>query len=239
MFFSDDVGIEFSAFSFVHILLFIGIILGSTLIFIFRKRIREWKHERQFAKTVAILAFVWELLLYLWYIVNGIWTPEHSLPIGLCAFVLYIGIFSLYFKNYKLFAVGYFWTWGAIASVLFPDIAFSYDRFRFYQFMLGHMNFFWMFLYMIFVYKWYPNWQDWKRSCITLSIIVLILIITSNITNANLMFMLRSDGTPFEIFEGYGYAVYLIGVISLSFIVIFIWFLPFMLYHRRNKKIEN
>ena len=237
-FFGDEVGIEFVSFGFAHILLFVFVILGTALIIIFRKQLRNWKHERKAMKIVAATALVWELGLYAWYIFNGTWTWEGSLPIGLCAFTLYIGIFALYFKKFQLFAVGYFWTWGAIASVLFPDILFSYDRYRFYQFMFGHVNFFLMFIYMIFVYKWYPTWDSWKRSCIALISIVFILIIASNATGANLMFMLESDGTPFEIFEGYGYALYLLGVISMSFGIILIWMVPFAIYHKRNKKVE-
>ena len=237
-FFGDEVGIEFVSFGFAHILLFIGVFIGATLIIVFREQIRNYKYERKIAKIVAVTALVWELGLYTWKIGNGIWEWADALPIGLCAFTLYIAIFALYFKKFKLFAIGYFWTWSAIASVLFPDILFSYDRYRFYQFMLGHINFFLMFVYMIFVYKWYPTWKSWKRSCITLSTIVVILIIASNATNANLMFMLNGDGSPFEMFEGYGYAVYLLGVVSMSFVIILIWMIPFAIYHKRNKKVE-
>jgi len=225
----------FEAFSFLHILLILFVFVGSLLIFVFRDKIRNYKHERTIAKTYAIVALLLEFSLYTWYVANGEWSWVHNLPIGLCGITLYIGIVSLYFKKYKLFAVGYFWTWGAIASVLFPDILHSYDRFRFYQFMFGHMSFFFMYLYMIFVYKWYPTWNDWKRSCITLTSIVVILIITSNVINENFMYMLNGDGTPFELFEQFGYIGYLAAVIGLSFTIIFIWFIPFIVFHKKNK----
>lgn len=233
-FFGDEVGIEFVAFNYIHIMLFVLIIIGASLIFIYRVKLRNWKHERLFAKTVAISAFVWELLLYLWYIVNGTWTWAHSLPLSLCAFTLFIGIYALYTKKYKLFAIGYFWTWGALASILFPDIPYSVDRFRFYQFIFGHMNFFFMYIYMILVYQWYPNWKDWKQSCLVLTTIVIVLIIASNLTGENLMFMLNGDGSPFEMFEQFGYIGYLIGVVTMSYAIIFIWFLPFVIYHKRR-----
>jgi len=235
-FFSNTVGRELSWFSIEHIALFVFVIIGAILIITFRTQIRNYKHERKVAKIVAIAAFLWEIALYLWMAGNGEYTIPHSLPIGLCAFTLYIGIFALYFKNFGLFEIGYFWTWGAIASILFPDILYSVDRFRFYQFTLGHINFFLMFIYMIFVYQWYPTWKSWKKSCITLTIIVFILIIASNITNENLMYMLNADDTPFSMFEGNGYFLYLLGVISMSFGIIFVWFTPFMLYHRKNNK---
>jgi uncharacterized membrane protein len=58
-FFGDEIGIEFVAFSFVHIMLFVLIILGIILILVFRSKLRNWKHERRFAKIIAISAFLW------------------------------------------------------------------------------------------------------------------------------------------------------------------------------------
>jgi len=68
-----------------------------------------------------------------------------------------------------------------------------------------------------------------------LSIIVVILIIASNVTGENLMYMLNGDGTPFEMFEQFGYIGYLVGVLTMSFGIILIWFLPFIIYHKRKK----
>ncbi len=234
-FFSDDIGLIFEPYNGIHLALILLVILGVVLIFRYRNSLRVYKYERRVAKIIAVSALIWEISLYAWFIGNGIWTVEHSLPIGLCAFTLYLAIFALYFKKYSLFAIGYFWTWGAIASVLFPDIPYSIDRFRFYQFMFGHLNFFFMYIYMIFVYKWYPTFSDWKKSCITLTIIVFILIATSNIFDINFMFMLNGAGTPFEVFEPFGYLGYLIGVILLSFSIIYIWYIPFMIYHKSHK----
>jgi hypothetical integral membrane protein (TIGR02206 family) len=184
---------------------------------------------------MAGFAFLWEIGLYVWKISIGETEWYNLLPIGLCAFTLFLGIVALFFKKYSLFEIGYFWTWGALASVLFPDIIFSYDRYRFYQFMIGHSFFFFMYIYMIFVYQWYPTLKSWRKSVIVLISITIILIVISNITNRNLMFMLESEGTPFSIFEGHGYFLYLAGVISLSFIICTAWYLPFLLFNKKSK----
>lgn len=236
MFFSDDVGRVFEPFSFLHILLFILIIAGIVLLYVFRERIRNHPKERYIAKGMALFALIWEFALYAWKLGNGFRDPVDILPIGLCAFTLYFGMFALFFKKKIVFEIGYFWTWGALASVLFPDITYSIDRFRFYQFMIGHMFFFFMYIYMIFVYQWYPTWKSWRKSVITLVSITILMIILSNLFQENLMFMLESDGTPFSMFEGHGYALYLIGVISLSFVIMTVWFTPFLI---RNKILKN
>ncbi len=239
-FFSDTVGIEFVSLGFLHIIVICIVILGVFLIYFYREKIRNLKFERKLAMGLAIFALIWEFAHYFWQIGNGIWTMEDSLPIGLCAFTLYVAIFAMYFKKFSLFEIGYFWTWGAIASILFPDILYSVDRFRFYQYMIGHSFFFFLFAYMIFVYKWYPTFKSFIRSCITLTLIVIILLITSHATGSNLMYMLNADETPFSMFEGNGYLFYITGVILMSLAIMFIWYIPFYFYNKRNqKKIEK
>ncbi len=233
MFFSDEVGHIFQPYSFLHFLLIVIIIIGIILLYLFQDKIRKYKHERLLAQSMALFALFWEFSLYAWKLYNGVRDPILILPIGLCAYTLYVGIFSLFFKNKTLFMIGYFWIWGALASVLFPDISYSYDRFRFYQYTIGHMFFFFMYIYMILVYKWYPTIKDLKKSIMTLSIIALLMIIFSNLLNENLMFMLNSEGTPFSMFEGHGYFIYLLGVITLSFIITSFMYLPFWIYHRK------
>ncbi len=233
MFFSDKVGIAFKPFGILHFSLFILIIAGVLLLYIFREQIRSFRYERRLAKGMALFALFWEFSLYAWHVGNGHYDWAEILPIGLCGFTLYLGMTALFFRKKAVFEIGYFWTWGAIASVLFPDISYSLDRFRFYQFMIGHMFFFIMYMYMIFVYRWVPTWTSWRRSVLALSAVTLILIILSNLTHRNLMFMLNSEGTPLSMFEGHGYALYLLGVIGLSVAVMAVWYIPFGFVNQR------
>ncbi len=235
MFFSDQVGLEFVPFGWLHILLLVLVIAGGVTIFLLRERIRSSPNERRIAIAMASFALLWELGLYAWKVGNGIWTWDDGLPLGLCGLTLYLAIAAIFFKRFGLFEIGYYWTWGAIASVLFPDIAYSVDRFRFYQFMFGHMFFFFMYLYMIFVYQWYPTWRSWRKSGVTLGIITVILIIAANVTNTNLNFMLEAEDTPLTMFEGGSYLIYLLGTISLSVAIMTVWHLPWMIYHRKQK----
>ncbi len=236
MFFSDEVGIVFEPFSFLHFVLFACIFAGIALIYFNREKIRNSKHERKIAIGMASFALFWEISLKIWQVAHGQDFFADILPIGLCAFTLYLGMFALFFKNRTTFTIGYFWTWGAILSVLFPDISYSVDRFRFYQFMIGHMFFFFMYLYMMFVYKWYPTAKNLIRSVLVLLIITLSLALISHLSNLNLMFTLNGDGTPFEMFEGNGYFMYLMHVILSALVFMTVWYLPFFFYWRKQKK---
>ncbi len=134
-----------------------------------------------------------EVSLQLWLVLNGNWTAKANLPVGLCSFSLYLGVFVMFTKNYKVFEIAYFWSIGGVISVLFPDILYGPDNFRYYNFLFLHMVFFFMYL-------------------------------------------LQPGDTPFGIFWGYGYAVYLIGCILLTMIVMTLWYAPLAIYHKYKAK---
>lgn len=226
-FFSATTGIPHQAFDVYHVASLALIVITVYLIYFFSKKLKSWEYEKAFRYTLGIFSIIWEIALHLWQYANGIWTWADSAPVGLCAFSLFMGIYVMFTKSYRVFEIGYFWAIGGVASILFPDIPFGPDRFRFYQYVLGHLVFFAMFMYMVFVHEYYPTWQSLKKAIIYLTVIVFAFIIPVNLlTDANFMFVMRADGTPFEIFEGHGYAIYISGVVALALAVMFVWYLP-------------
>ena len=121
--------------------------------------------------------------------------------------------------------------------MLFPDILFGPDRFRYYQFLLSHMNFFFMFMYMLFVHKYIPTFSSFKKSFVLLLGLVLIVIIPINFWwNANYMYLRTPGGTPFGIFYGHGYFLYALGCILLAMLVMIIYYLPIHFYNKIKAK---
>jgi len=226
-FFSNSVGIPLKPFDAYHLLSLGLIVLTVFLIYQNKDKLRTWKHEKTFRYSLGVFSILWEIALHLWQYGNGMWTWADSAPIGLCFFSLAMGIYVMFTKSFRVFEIGYFWAIGGVASILFPDIAYGPDRFRFYQYVLGHLGFFTMFMYMLFVHNYHPTAQSLKRSIIYLSAIVFVFVLPVNwLTGANFLFVIRADGTPFEIFEGYGYPLYLSGVVCLSLIVMYLWYIP-------------
>lgn len=237
MFFGKEVGIEFQEYGIWHLLPLLVIILGVLLIFIFRNKLRVSKHEKYFRYALAITAIVMEVSLHLWYIFNGTWSFPEQMPIGLCAFSLFMSIYVLFTKSWKVFEIAYFWSLGGLISVLFPDILYGPDRFRYYQFLLSHMVFFWSFMYMMFVHKFIPTNKSYAKSFWLLLATVLIVIIPLNFAwDANYMYLASPGDTPFGIFAGHGYLFYATGCIVLAMIVITLWYSPIWIYHQTQKK---
>lgn len=237
MFFSNQVGIQFEEYGLWHILPLAVITIGVILIYIFRKQLREYKHEKYVRYGIAIFAIIMEISLHVWKIANGIWHFPESMPIGLCAFSLFMSVYVLFTKSWKVFEIAYFWSLGGLISVLFPDILFGPDRFRYYQFLLAHMIFFWSFMYMMFVHNYIPNNKSFWKSFWLLLGLVLIVIIPLNFSwGANYMYLFEPGDTPFGIFAGHGYFLYATGCIILAMICITLWYSPIWIWRKINKE---
>lgn len=232
-FFSTTVGMQLQPFDVYHLTSLGLIVVTVVLIYLFRDKLRNWEYEKQFRYALGYFSIIWEVALHYWQAANGIWTWADSAPLSLCFISLVMGIYVMFTKSFRVFEIGYFWAIGGVASILFPDIPYGADRFRFYQYILGHLVFFVMFMYMIFVHRYHPSFQSLKQSVIYLTIICFAFILPVNLlTDANFLFLLRADGTPFEIFEGHGYAVYLAGVVTLAIAVMYLWYLPLKFFIR-------
>lgn len=237
MFFDKEIGIELTFFGPWHILQIFITIMVIFLIYRYRNQLRDYKHEKALRYSIASLLLLIELSLHLLNIYNNNWVFSHSLPLQLCTINIYASIIIFFTKNKKLFYIVYFWGFGAVLSVLFPDIFDGPDRYRYYQFFYAHMMFFWIYMYMIFVHDYRPKVKDFIRSCIVLFVLAVFIALPMNLLlNENYMFLIEPGGTPLELIYGYGAFIYLVGVIIVIFLVAVVWYSPIYLYLKRTEK---
>jgi len=234
-FFSHTIGIEFKEWGIYHFIPLVLVIVGVFLIYYYRKEIRESKNEKYFRYALGSLGIIAEITLQVWKASEGNYSLN-ELPIGICAFSMFMSIYIMFTKNFKVYEITYFWAIGGVVSILFPDILYGPDRFRYYQYVIGHVSFFFMIMYMLFVHDFIPSFSSFKKSFLLLLGIVLLFIIPfNNIFDTNFMYLLFPGDTPFEIFWGKGYFLYLLGSIVLSTIVMYAWYIPIMLYTKYKK----
>ena len=234
-FFSHSIGIQFKEWGIYHFVPLMFIVVGVFLIYYFRKEIRESKNEKYFRYVLGIFGIIAEISLQIWKVSEGNYILD-DLPIGICAFSMFMTIYIMFSKSFKVYEIAYFWAIGGVVSILFPDILYGPDRFRYYEYMLGHISFFFMIMYMFFVHDYIPTWNSFKKSFLLLLGVVLVFIIPfNNIFETNFMYLLEPGDTPFEIFWGKGYFLYLLGSILLSMVVMYVWYLPIVLYTKFKK----
>jgi hypothetical integral membrane protein (TIGR02206 family) len=234
-FFSHTIGIEFKEWGIYHLIPLLLIIVGVFLIYYFRKEIRDSKNEKYFRYAIGTIGILTEISLQIWKASEGQYVLD-DLPIGICAFSMFMAIYIMFTKSFKVYEIAYFWAIGGVVSILFPDILYGPDRFRYYEYVIGHVSFFFMIMYMLFVHDYIPTFKSFKKSFLLLFAVVVVFIIpVNNIFDTNFMYLLEPGDTPFEIFWGHGYFLYLLGSIVLSMIVIYIWYLPIVLYTKYKK----
>mgnify|MGYP000880558827 CR=1 FL=1 len=238
MFFNSEIGIELSFFGPWHLLQIFITALVVFLIYFYRKQLREFKHEKTLRYIIAGTLLVIELSLHVWHLANNDYYIAHMLPLNLCTINVYASIVIIFSKNKKVFNIAYFWGFGALLSVLFPDMSYGPDRYRYYQFFYAHMFFLWIYMYMIFVHDFRPGLKEFKRSAAVLFVLAIGIALPVNlIFGENYMFLLEHGGTPLEIIHGYGAVSYLIGVILVIIVIMVIWYSPIYWYLKRNNKI--
>lgn len=238
MFFTDTLGIEMAMFSPWHLLQIVITAVVVYLIYRYRHQLHDYKHEKTLRYVLASVLIVLELSSHLWKLYNGTWEWQHSLPLDLCAINIYAAIILFFTKSRKLFNIVYFWGFGALLSVLFPDMSYGPDRWRYYQFFYAHMMFLWMYLYLIFVHDFRPNRKQFLISCGILFVLAIGIVLPINLwLGENYMFVVRSDGTPLYLIEGFGQFVYTAGTVLVIFGVASIWYAPIYFYLKKTNKI--
>jgi len=226
---------QFETFSLNHIIPLLLIVLGVVLIYIFRDQLGKPKYEKTVRFSIAIFAIFLEVTFQLWQIYYGVWDFADSLPLHLCRLSSYLGIIAMLTKSKKIFEIAYFWSLGGVVSIMFPDILHGPDRYRYYQFVIYHILFFFMFMYMLFVLKFELTFKSFKKSYLILLALVLFVIIpVNNIFDMNYMYLLYPGDTPFSIFKGHGYFLYLVGCLSLTTVIMILWYLPIHFYNKRK-----
>ena len=228
---------QFESFSLNHIIPLLLIVFGVVLIYIFRDQLGKSKHEKTIRYSIALFAIFLEITFQVWQMYYGKWNFADSLPLHLCRLTNYLGIIAMFTKSYGIFKIAYFWCLGGVVSILFPDILHGTDRFRYYHHMISHILFFYMYMYMLFVLKFDLNLKSFIKSYLILLVLVLFVIIPiNNIFNMNYMYLLFPADTPFSIFEGKGYFLYLIGCLSLTTVIMILWYLPIHFFNKRINK---
>lgn len=222
-------------FSPAHLIPLVAIVVGVWLLYHHRERLRSFRYERSIRIAIAGLAIALEVSVQLWQVAHGRWDFAESLPLHLCRLTSYLGIYAILSRNGKIFEVAYFWSLAGVVSVLFPDINHGVDRFRYWHFMLSHMLFFYVYMYLLFVSGLRLTFRSFVKSYLTLVLLASLVIPINWIFQMNYMYLREPGDTPFVIFAGHGYGWYLVGCISLVTLVIALWYLPIHFYNRRHR----
>ena len=234
---------EFHYFSLAHILPILFMIGIIALIIIYRKRLKEYKHESRIRLTLAFIMIITEMS-YFWRLV-GVESlnanPVDHLPITVCGWAIIFSSFLVLTKNQTLFDIVYFWVFAGSTFGLLTPTVITYcgpTRFRYYQFWLEHIMGFITLFYMMFVHGMRPNWKSLIKSLCAMFILGGIAIFANlNLPGANYLFMAMPEETAsiLDILPK-NYVVRVIVMAVLISILFFVAYIPWLVKDIRTKK---
>lgn len=237
-FFVDEVvGIPFSMFCKIHLILIMMTVFLFFLIVINQKRIFALKErtKKKIRIIVAIIMFLNMVIYYNGFAYYEIYDVKEHLPLHLCFIAGFTYMFALITGNAKLYKITYFLSFvGPLPAILWPDIR-SVDSFIFIQFIISHHFFLLSSFFLYYAYNIQITKKDmWKTFFIT-NAIFLFMIGFNSVFGTNYI-MSKSFPEPFlnvyPFLRSFDYPVLLLEL--AGFIVMWIAYIP---VYFRNKKV--
>jgi len=238
---------EFASFSLAHflpILLMVGVIY---LIYRYRDRLSESKHDLRIRYTLGFMMIICEMS-YFWRLV-GITSlnpnPVDHLPITVCGWCIIFCSYLMIGKSQTLFDICYFWLFsGTIFALITPTvITFTGPtRFRYYHFWLEHTLGYIGVFYLIFVHKMRPTLRSAAKAYGLLAVLAVVAFAANRIigTGANYLFLARPEDTPsiLDVLPP-NFAIRLIVMALVVTLLFALSYLPWYLMDRKTKKSES
>lgn len=246
-FFSNGDAVEFRNFTIPHFLPIILMILIIFLIYKFRDKLKNFKHEDKLRLTLAFMLIITEMS-YFWRLVGveelNANALEH-LPITVCGWAIIFCSFLVLTKSQALFDISYFWVFSGTIFALITPTVITYagpTRFRYYQFWCEHTLGYITIFYMIFVHNMRPTIKSALRSYIWLGVLALIAYFANRMLGpgANYLFMAELEETPsiLDILPK-NFIVRVIVMASVITLLFGIAYLPWYIKDKMAKKIMN
>ncbi len=232
---------EFEKFSLTHIITVIICILFFIVFFKYSTKLKNWKHEKIVRYCIVAFMLLSNITIYLYIYDNHL--PWYMyLPEATCGWSIYFGSIALLTKNRFFTVLSFFWGYGAVFSLLGPNILEGPNRYNFYQFFLRHILIVLTGFYMIRILDFKLFKKDWKLYFfVTLSMAIAGGILSFSVNNPdqlNLFFIMKPgiNGTPLSWIYNKSHLAYIIVWLTFASFIGYIYGLPF--YEERRKHYE-
>lgn len=236
----------FHYFSFPHLLPIIVMFFIIFLLFIFKNHIRNYKYEEKLRYIIGSMIIFTQMA----YTYNNVYISESTsmqfatitkdLPLSLCGASMILSGFMLFIKSKKLFNILYFWVMiGALLAILLPSAIandtyghYGPDKFRYYQFWIGHIGIILIIFYMIFIHKFTITLSSTIYSFIWLMAFGVFVLFINISIKSNYLFINNPDDTGLTFFPPYPYSVPFF--ILLAVILYTLAYLPWFYINKRK-----
>ncbi|RXT02330.1 TIGR02206 family membrane protein [Ammoniphilus sp. CFH 90114] len=229
-------GDAFSMFSMSHWTVLFGFFALILLLYRYRDEINKSSKAYSLIRYgLAVILILTELTLNIWYYANAIWDPGSTLPFQLCSITLFLCIFMLFTKSYKLYEIAYFTgLGGAGQAMLTPELFYPFPHYRFLHFFIAHMAIILACLFMTWVEGYRPTWKSIWKTFGLLNVYMVVVFGINKWTGGNYLFLAYKPANP-SLLDFLGpYPWY---IVSLEFVALALFFLLYAPFLFRRKSV--
>ncbi len=221
------------------------VFISIFLIILYKNKLRQQKKlDRYILYALGSLeAFFYIMGYTLKWSTDGI--NVSTLPFHLCSISMLLTTILAFTRNKKiLYFVLFTGVLGGLGSLLTPDVGYSYQYFKYYQFMGGHALIIIVPLYMLIVHRYIPNIKDTIRVMIIVQILAIFMTIFNTIFKTNYMYItigadVYHEGTLLTVLGKYPW--YLVNLELLAIALFLLWHgIIYIIYREKtNDEIEE
>lgn len=184
---------SFRLFSVEHVLTLGIILVLSTLLFIYRSKLKEQKKRRYLSFFLAFLLFLSTALEQIWLLYGHGWSLKESLPLQLSDLSVILAIVMLFTRSEKLFQFLYFAGLGSsIQAILTPDLGrYSFPHFEYFEFFVSHGGVVLACTFMVLAFNYYPTLQGMWVTILIVNLYSGIVFLLNKWLGANYLYIMK------------------------------------------------
>ncbi len=217
----------------------LAVILGIILWLIFGWKNPTEQGKRRARYLLAGILFVWESAWHIWSIWTGTWTITYHLPLHICSIMVWLSIYMLLTRNYRIYEFAYFiGIAGALQPLLTPEAdIYGLWHFRAVQTLIVHGTLVIAPIYLTTKEGFRPTWRSFLRVAAGTNIYMLLVHFVNLAIGSNYLFTVGKPPTA-SLLDVLGpWPFYILAMEAIGFILFLILYLPFIIKDARAKKL--
>tara|TARA_B110000438_G_scaffold298379_1_gene346514 strand:+ start:828 stop:1523 length:696 start_codon:yes stop_codon:yes gene_type:complete len=167
-----------------------SVTLFFILAVVFFSRNSSQKNKSRIANSLALLVAVEFIAIQGYYIHQGLWTPQDSLPFHLCRLMWFNSMIVLLTRNQVAFELLLFVGMiGGLHSLLTPEFTHGTDPVVLIDYFFVHGGLIAVPMYCVFVLGMRPRKMSWVKACLYLQVFVVSVGLINYFLGANYMYL--------------------------------------------------
>jgi len=190
---------------------------------------------------LALVLLVNELAWHYWNYIHGLWTIQTLLPLHLCSILIWLGVWMLMTKSYRIYQFVYFLgIGGAIQALATPGLGiYGFPHFVFFQYFLSHGLLLTSAIYMTVVEGLRPTWKSLVRVFVWTNVYVVIIYFVNKAFGSNYLMINYKPTTPSLLDLLPPWPVYIVYMELIGIATMLLLYIPFAVKDWRERYLLN